>query len=61
MKVKTTEGNEFLCFSSVRESLELQKVTFVCGASPKKIFRKCRDFNVPIMEEKHLGLDSNKI
>ena len=35
-----------------RESLELQKVTFVCGASPKKIFRKCQDFNVPIVEEK---------
>ena len=28
-------------------------------ASPKKIFRKCRDFNVPIVEEKQLGLDSN--
>ena len=28
---------------------------------PKKIFRKCQDFNVPIVEEKQLGLDSNKI
>lgn len=27
----------------------------------KEIFRKCRDFNVPIVEGKQLGLDSNKI
>ena len=30
--------------STERSSLGLWKVTFVCGANPKKIFRKCRDF-----------------
>lgn len=44
-----------------RENLELLKVTFVCGASANKVFRKCGNFKVPIRKGKQPGLDFNNI